>query len=73
MRASRGSEVIVTASGTYVKVNQDFRPVPVGEKVMGETEEEREAIELAIQRRNDKIQKIRNKKEIACSEDPTNF
>ncbi len=73
MRAFRGSDIIVTASGTYVKVDRDFRPSPVNQNVIPDSQEEKIAVEQAIIRRNSKKEKIKNKNEVICSEDPTNF
>ncbi|QKR00993.1 acyl-CoA thioesterase [Metallosphaera tengchongensis] len=74
MIARRGSETIVTATGTYVKVDNKFRPAPVGDIVVPETEEEREAVAKAMKRREVKVNKLKNKNTMRiCSNDPTNF
>ncbi|MEL9969334.1 MAG: hotdog domain-containing protein [Metallosphaera sp.] len=72
MRALKGTEEIVTASGTYVKVDNNFKPSPISLKIEPENDEERKAIDLALSRRKARLEKIK-RNEITCSEDETKF
>lgn len=74
MSARRGEEIIVTATGTYVKVDQEFRPVEIDEKVIPETREEQVKVEEAMKRREARLEKLANRNSMReCSADPTNF
>lgn len=74
MSARRGEEIIVTATGTYVKVDQDFRPVEIGEKIVPETSEEELKVREALERRETRLEKLANRGSMReCSADPTNF
>lgn len=51
MTAYRDREVIVAASGVYVKIDENFRPSPVKEKIEATTEEEKAIVNNALKRR----------------------
>ncbi|MEW9491981.1 MAG: hotdog domain-containing protein [Candidatus Aramenus sulfurataquae] len=68
MKAFRGDEPIVTATGVYVKVDDNVRPLAVGEKIIPVKDEERLIVEEARKRRELRLKKL---KESVPLEDPT--
>jgi len=60
MSAYRGDEKIVTATGVYVKIDENFRPQKVGEIIEYDNEEEKAIIERAKKRRQNRIRSIKN-------------
>lgn len=60
MSAYRGDEKIVTATGVYVKIYENFRPQKVGEIIEYDNEEEKAIIERAKKRRQNRIRSIKN-------------
>ncbi|AEE93372.1 thioesterase superfamily protein [Acidianus hospitalis W1] len=60
MSAYRGDEKIVTATGVYVKIDENFRPQKVGEIIECDNEEEKAIIERAKKRRQNRIRSIKN-------------
>jgi len=72
MRALRNSEVVVEATAAYVKVDEFLRPTIVENKVVPETQDEKEKYERAIKRRQDRLEKIKDRiKKRYEIEDPT--
>ncbi|BDC18960.1 hotdog domain-containing protein [Acidianus sp. HS-5] len=60
MSARKGDEKIVTATGVYVKIDDNFKPQRVGEIIDYENEEEKEIIETAMKRKKERLRKTRN-------------
>ncbi|ARM75649.1 acyl-CoA thioesterase [Acidianus manzaensis] len=61
MSAIRDQDTIVTASGVYVKINDNFRPQPVNEKIEIENDTEKEIVNNALKRRNERKIDRKNK------------
>lgn len=64
MAAYRDNEVLVTASGVYVKIDEYYRPSPIQEKLESKTEEEKETINKALKRRNERKRKIKDNSDL---------
>ncbi len=60
MSAFRGDEKIVTATGVYVKIDDNFKPQKVGEVIEYENDEEKAIIERAMKRRQERVRKPKN-------------
>lgn len=58
MTAYRDKEAIVTASGVYVKIDENFRPLRILEKIEAKTEEEKAIINNAMKRRSERKRRI---------------
>jgi len=63
MAASRGEEILVTSTAAYVKIDQNFRPIAVGDKIIPSNEQELKIFKNGEQRRKDRLSKI--KKDVA--------
>jgi len=63
MRALRDEETLVEATGTYVKIDDLFKPIIIENKLIADTEEEKRRMEKAIQRRNERQRDIKDRVE----------
>lgn len=59
MTASRGEEILVTSTAAYVKIDQNFKPITVGDKIIPSNEQELKMFEDAKKRRKDRLLKLK--------------
>ncbi len=72
MRALRDGEVVVEATGAYVKVDEFLKPTPVGVEIVPRDEEEVKKHKMAQERRERRLAKIVDRKEKRFDiDDPT--
>ncbi|WP_369610836.1 acyl-CoA thioesterase [Sulfurisphaera javensis] len=72
MRALKGNETLVEATGTYVKVDEFLRPTIIENKIVPETEEEFDKFNKALHRRQEKAESIKDRiKKRYDTSDPT--
>ncbi len=59
MSATRGEETLVTSTAAYVKIDQNFRPIAVGDKIIPSNEQESRIFADAEKRRKDRLSKLK--------------